>query len=209
MNAIVWTTLITAVATVSASLGAVWIKSHYDEREQARQAEDTAADNATDRKRKAYEGLAQQARFVLSVAMRVREELKGLPSDDLDHIADLANPLVQGLTEAVALVELTGSHHAGKDALAIWHKAMAVGHFLAQQRIHYLDAKRKDPETVPDFDDSGATEKLNDLDAAIESFTHRARRELDRTPQDQSRHLPSHENRSASRVDGLPGPKAA
>jgi hypothetical protein len=157
MNAIVWTTLITAVATVSASLGAVWIKSHYDEREQARQAEDTAADNATDRKRKAYEGLAQQARFVLSVAMRVREELKGLPSDDLDHIADLANPLVQGLTEAVALVELTGSHHAGKDALAIWHKAMAVGHFLAQQRIHYLDAKRKDPETVPDFDDSGAS----------------------------------------------------
>jgi hypothetical protein len=38
MTAIVWTTLITAVATVTASLGAVWIKSSYDDRAQARQA---------------------------------------------------------------------------------------------------------------------------------------------------------------------------
>jgi hypothetical protein len=40
MNTVAWTTLITAVATVSASLGAVWIKGHYDDRAQARQAEE-------------------------------------------------------------------------------------------------------------------------------------------------------------------------
>jgi hypothetical protein len=35
MTAIVWTTLIAAGATVTASLGAVWIKGHYDDRAQA------------------------------------------------------------------------------------------------------------------------------------------------------------------------------
>ncbi len=41
MSTIVWTTLITAVATVTAALGAVWIKGHYDDRTQVRQAQES------------------------------------------------------------------------------------------------------------------------------------------------------------------------
>jgi hypothetical protein len=103
MTAIVWTTLITAVATVTASLGAVWIKSSYDDRAQARQAEQTAAESATGRQREAYAGLVQTARFVHGVGLRIREEFEGLPADDIDHIADLAALLVHDLTQAVAL----------------------------------------------------------------------------------------------------------
>ena len=42
MSTTVWTTLITAVATVTAALGAVWIKGHYDDRTQVRRGPDKA-----------------------------------------------------------------------------------------------------------------------------------------------------------------------
>ena len=46
-----WTTLITAVATVTASLGAIWLKGRYDDRAQARQAADARAAAREDQQR--------------------------------------------------------------------------------------------------------------------------------------------------------------
>ena len=43
MSTIVWTTLITAVAAVTGSLGVVLIKGHYDDRIDVRKAEETRA----------------------------------------------------------------------------------------------------------------------------------------------------------------------
>jgi hypothetical protein len=209
MNAIVWTTLITAVATVSASLGAVWIKSHYDDRAQARQAEQTAAENATGRQRDAYAGLLQTARFVHGVALRLREEFEGLPADDIDHLADRAAPLVHDLTQAVALVELIGSDDARSQALAIYCAAMEVGRFFSEA-ARALAAARNNPETpVPEFDLSGASARFHDLSAAMESFAKCVRPEVERTSPDQRRRLPRQKDRSAARVDALPGRKAA
>jgi hypothetical protein len=65
MSVIVWTTLITAVATVTAFLGAVWIKGHYDDRAQARQATETRATARADRRRQAYGDLVTTARLAL------------------------------------------------------------------------------------------------------------------------------------------------
>lgn len=127
MNAIVWTTLITAVATVSGSLGAVWIKGHYDNLAQARQAEQAAADSVASRQRDAYAGLLQTARFVHGVALRLREEFEGLPTDDIDHLADRAAPLAHDLTQSVTLVELIGSDDARSQALAIYCAASHGG----------------------------------------------------------------------------------
>ena len=67
MTAIVWTTLITAGATVSAALGAVWIKGHYDERAQARQAGQNRAAAREDQQRQAYSELVPIALPVLLI----------------------------------------------------------------------------------------------------------------------------------------------
>ena len=205
MNAIVWTTLITAVATVSASLGAVWIKDHYDDRAQARQAERTAAENATGRQRDAYAGLLQTARFVHGVALRLREEFEGLPADDIDHLADRAAPLVHDLTQAVALVELIGSDDARSQALAIYCAAMEVGRFFSQS-ARALAAARNNPGTpVPEFDLPGASGRFHALSAAMESFAKCVRPEVERTPPDQRRRLVHVHGNRIDRPRLLPG----
>lgn len=65
MSPIVWTTLITAVATVTGSLGAVWIKGHYDDRAQARQAEQARTAVQADRRGQAYAEVVKTARVAL------------------------------------------------------------------------------------------------------------------------------------------------
>jgi hypothetical protein len=209
MNAIVWTTLITAVATVSASLGAVWIKGHYDDRAQARQAEQTATENATGRQRDAYAGLLQTARFVHGVALRLREEFEGLPTDDIDHLADRAAPLVHDLTQAVALVELIGSDEARSQALAVYYAAMEVGRFFSQSARALTTARNHPGTPVPEFDLPGASDRFHALSAAMESFAKCVRPELDGRPPVQRRRLSWHKDHSAARVDALPGRKVA
>ncbi len=65
MTTVVWTTLITAVATVTASLGAIWLKGRYDDRAQARQAADARAAAREDQQRQAYGDLVTTARLAL------------------------------------------------------------------------------------------------------------------------------------------------
>jgi hypothetical protein len=65
MTAIVWTTLITAVATATGSLGAVWLKGLYDDRAQARQAEQSRSAAREDQQRQAYGELVKTARLAL------------------------------------------------------------------------------------------------------------------------------------------------
>jgi hypothetical protein len=190
MNAIVWTTLITAVATVSGSLGAVWIKGHYDNLAQARQAEQAAADSAASRQRDAYAGLLQTARFVHGVALRLREEFEGLPADDIDHLADRAAPLVHDLTQAVALVELIGSDDARSQALAIYCAAMEVGRFFSECSRALVAARNNPGTPVPEFDLPGASDRFHALSVAMESFAKCVRPELNNKPATQSRRIP-------------------
>ena len=62
MSVIVWTTLITAVATVTASLGAVWIKGTAPKPGRPRRPRATAR---ADRRRQAYGELVTTARLAL------------------------------------------------------------------------------------------------------------------------------------------------
>jgi len=182
MSAIVWTTLITAVATVTASLGAVWIKGLIDDRAQARQAEEArwqaeqaSADAVSDRRRDAYTGLLRTARYWQSAAQEIRQEFKGLPAD---QEIDRSRILIQDLTQATALVELVGTATASARAEAIYDTAMSVGHVYARH-LRQLAAAQGYPGTpTPEFDGSAASKALKALDAAIEAFRDCVRAEL-------------------------------
>ena len=140
MSAIVWTTLITAVATVTASLGAVWIKGHYDDRAQARQATGSRAAAREDQQRQAYGDLVTTARL----ALRNFRQLRTAYTADAPDIAALSETLNQTLNQttslaadinkAAALAELVGSPDARKHARAIYDKAKAcAGHFQSHE----------------------------------------------------------------------------
>jgi hypothetical protein len=67
VSTILWTTLITAVATVSASLDAVWIKGHFDDLAEVRRAKEARVAATSDRRREAYAKLLTIARDLLTV----------------------------------------------------------------------------------------------------------------------------------------------
>ena len=60
-----WTTLITVGAPVIASLGAVWIKGLYDDRAQARQADETRTAAQSDRRQQTYADLVKTSLLAL------------------------------------------------------------------------------------------------------------------------------------------------
>ena len=79
MSTIVWTTLITAVSTVTASLGTVWIKGLIDNRAQALQAEQASAAAMSDRQRDAYTGLLRTARYWQGAAEEIGRSSRAFP----------------------------------------------------------------------------------------------------------------------------------
>jgi hypothetical protein len=180
MSTIVWTTLITAVATVTGSLGAIWLKGLYDDKTQARQAEDAgrrdeqaSAAAISDRQRDAYAGLLGTARYWLSAALEIQQEFEGLPKDTK---IDRSRILVQELTQAVARVELVGTDAARSGAETVYNKAIAAGLVFA----HYAGLRAEAKKTgshIPEFDNPGASEAIGALEAEIQSFLECVRRE--------------------------------
>ena len=108
MSTIVLTTLITAVATVTASHGAVWIKSHYDDRAQGRQAEQNRETAGEEQHRQAYGELVKTARLALR-NFRHLSLAYGAGTPDIPAVNDAISQtasVAADLNQAAALVEL-------------------------------------------------------------------------------------------------------
>jgi hypothetical protein len=138
MSAFPWTTLITAGAPVIASLGAVWIKSRYDDRAQARQAAGTRAAAQTDRRREAYAELVKTARL----ALRNFRQLGFAYAADTPDIPAVTEAFTQtaslaaDMNQAAAVAELVGSPGGRQRARAIYDKARAcAGLFQSRELI--------------------------------------------------------------------------
>lgn len=203
MSTIVWTTLITAVATVTGSLGAVWIKGLIDDRAQARQAEEArrqaeqaSAAAASDRQRDAYAVLLGTARYWLSAAEEIRQEFKGLPAD---RAIDRSPILVQDLTQAVARVELVGTDISRSGAEAIYDKSMAVGHVFAlhlrQLTAAHDDAAHPSPSfaATPRRRQSGISRRRSTHSSNAPAANRETNRPVcERAPAHASHTMPSH-----------------
>jgi hypothetical protein len=177
MTAIVWTTLITAVATVSASLGAVWIKSRYDDRTQARQATEAGAGAASDRRRDAYADLVRMARLVLEEGRRQGDDAERRPDAPFD-----SRKLYDLLAQSVPLVELIGSQLARSHAEVVHDKAKAVLDWYTSvsdtQNLYMIGYDGKSDKLPPTFDPDVGKAATLALDAAIDSFVDSVRPEL-------------------------------
>jgi hypothetical protein len=127
MTAIVWTTLITAGATVSAALGAVWIKGHYDDRAQTRQAKQNRTTARQDQQRQAYGELVKTARLALrnfrQLTLAYAADTPDIPA--VSEAFTQAFKLADDLNSSGAVAELVGSPGGRKHARAIYEKAKA------------------------------------------------------------------------------------
>ena len=137
MSPIVWTTLITAVATVTAALGAVWIKGHFDDRAQARQAEQARTAAQSDQRRQAYGELVTTARLALrnfrQLGLAYAAKTPDIPA--VNEAFSQAASLAADMNKAAALAELVGSPSGRKHARAIYDKAKACADLL---QVHEL-----------------------------------------------------------------------
>jgi len=132
MSTIVWTTLITAAATVSAALGAVWIKSEYDDRSQARQAVQNRATAREDQQRQAYGELVKTARLALGnfrqLGLAYAANTPDIPA--VNEAFTQTASLDAEINQAAALAELAGSPSGRKHARAIYDKAKACANLF-------------------------------------------------------------------------------
>lgn len=127
MTAIVWTTLITAAAAVTGSLGAVWIKGHFDDRTEVRKAKETSVAEVSGRRREAYAQLLTTARKALEQARLRQATLKSTGKVDNRFILS-----ADDLAQVVALAELLGSPQSHRHVRAIYDKAAALNHSYVQ-----------------------------------------------------------------------------
>jgi hypothetical protein len=200
MSAIVWTTLITAVATISASLGAVWIKSHYDDRAQARQAQQNRSIAREDQQRQAYGDLVKTARLELrnfrQLGLAYVADTPDIPA--VNEAISQAASLAADMNQAAALVELVGSPGVRKQARAIDDKAGAcavyfqfrelflaatanttVGKLIAGAiPLRFRKELPSDARELLPFDAEKAGALCNGLEAAIDQFIEAANTEL-------------------------------
>jgi hypothetical protein len=195
MTAIVWTTLITAGATVSAALGAVWIKSHYDERAQVRQATQNRTVAREDQQRQAYGELVKTARLALrnfrQLGLAYAANTPDIPA--VNEAFSQAASLAADMNQAAALAELIGSPSGRQHARAIYDKARAcadnfqirelilaalpdttVGKLLSPALSAFPGGIGK---AMP-FDAGKAKVLCDELEAAIDQFIEAANTEL-------------------------------
>jgi hypothetical protein len=127
MSTIVWTTLITAVATLAGSLGGIWLKGIFDDKAQARQAEQSRSAAREDQQRQAYGELVATARLALRNFRQLRiAYTAGAP--DIQAVKDAlsqTDSLAAEMNKATALAELVGSPGGRKHAREIYDKAKA------------------------------------------------------------------------------------
>ena len=137
MNAVVWTTLITAIATVTASLGAVWLKIRYDDRTQARHAEQNSRSAREEQQRQAYGDLVKTARLALRRFRQVRlAYAAGTPNVTalLETFSQSAS-LAADVNPAAALAELVGSPGGRRHARIIYEKAVACADLFQSHEL--------------------------------------------------------------------------
>lgn len=178
MSTIVWTTLITATAAVTGSLGAVWIKGHFDDRTEVRKAKETSVAEVSGRRREAYAQLLTTARKALEQA-RLRQatfKSKGKVDNDLILSPD-------DLAQVVALAELLGSPQSQTHVRAIYDKATDLNRSFqlampaaaphpgtSAETVSGPSRSRSDPDTpLP---------STSELETAINSFVACVRPEL-------------------------------
>jgi hypothetical protein len=127
MSAIVWTTLITATATVTGSLGGIWLKGLLDDRAQGRQAEESRSAGREDQQRQAYAELVKAARLALRNfrQLLLLHETGGLNSPDTGDTFNQAIGLAADMSQADAMAELVGSPVGRQNARAVYDKASA------------------------------------------------------------------------------------
>jgi hypothetical protein len=192
MSAIVWTTLITAVATVSASLGAVWIKGHYDDRAQARQAQQNRTTALEDQQRQVYGDLVKTARRALrnfrQLVLAYAANTPDIPA--VNEAFTQASSLAADMNQAAALAELAGSPTGRKHARAIYDKARAcANHFQIRELLLaavpntpagklFASAYPKGFGKAFPFDAKKAEALCDELEAAIDQFIEAVNTEL-------------------------------
>jgi hypothetical protein len=194
MSPIVWTTLITAVATVTAALGAVWIKGHYDDRGQARQAMQARMAAQDDQCRQAYAELVKTARLALR-NFRQLELAYAANTPDIPAVQEAfsqASSMAAAMNQAAALAELVGSPRGRQHARDIYDRARACAD-LFQIRELLLAALPNTavgkmfgglfPEgfgkAIP-FDAKKASALTDELATAIDQFIEAVHTELER-----------------------------
>jgi hypothetical protein len=149
MNTVVWTTLITATATVTASLGAVWIKSHFDDRTQARQTKQNRATAREEQQRQAYGELVKTARLALrnfyQLCMAYRADAPNIPA--VEQAFSQTASLAADLNQAAALAELAGTPNGRQHARTIYDKARECAELFQAQELVFAANPPTDPAT--------------------------------------------------------------
>jgi hypothetical protein len=180
MTAIVWTTLITAAAAVTGSLGAVWIKGHFDDRTEVRKAKETSVAEVSGRRREAYAQLLTTARKALEQA-RLREAT----FNNTGRVDDAFILSPDDLAQVVALAELLGSPQSHPRVRAIYDKATALYQSYFQLAMPSAAPHPGTPaETVsgpsrPRSDSGTPLPSTSELETAINSFVDSVRPELE------------------------------
>jgi hypothetical protein len=179
MSTVVWTTLITAAATVAAALGAVWTRGHFDDRAEARKAREASLAEVSERRRNAYASLLTTAREFLTEARRRQASIETTGDPRSADFAE-SRDLVADVTSA----ELLGSARAHPYIRAINETALDFIDFY--WRIYGSpepDAQTPDPAEIPvglplAVDSATAAAKALALEEAINSFVEAVRPEL-------------------------------
>jgi hypothetical protein len=192
MSTIVWTTLITAVATVTAALGAVWIKGHYDDRTQVRQAQESLSAAQTDRRRQAYGELVMAARLALR-NFRQLTFAYAVGTPDVSAVKDAlsqTDSLTANVYQAAALTEIIASADGRRRARSIHDKTRDCADLFRSQELlsaiwpdlavdkNLSSLSPKEIRKETPFDREEAKGHCDQLAAAIDQFIEAVNQEL-------------------------------
>jgi hypothetical protein len=130
----VWTTLVTATATVTVSLGVVWINVRHDDRAQARQAGQNRAAAREDQQRQAYGELVKTARLTLRKLRLAYAANTPTISAAMETFSQDTS-LAADMNRAAALAELVGSRSGRQHAKAICEKAAACADLFQSHEL--------------------------------------------------------------------------
>jgi hypothetical protein len=168
------------VGGASGGLGGVWLKSHFD----LKQARLATVETRAGRQRDAYASLAVTARLALrnDKQLAILYARQGqLPDDSIIRsILARTDTLADELSQAAAVVELTGSEDARKHAAAVYDAAKSAAE-LYQARSHRLASGKWSGfvAAIGDvFDSAEARKRCEALADAIEAFIGAVRGEF-------------------------------
>lgn len=117
---------------MTGSLGGIWLKGHYDDQTQARQAEQSRSAAREDQQRQAYGELVKTARLALrnfrQLTLAYAANTPDVPA--VNEVFAQTASLTAEMNQAAALAELVGSPAGRKHARAIYDKAKACANLF-------------------------------------------------------------------------------